>query len=140
MTRGGGGLTYHAGMAIVGHGVDLTPVERIARLRERHGEHFLIRVFTSAEREFCESRPRRVDEHLAARFAVKEATLKALGTGLRGGIRWTDVSVRREASGKPEVRLDGRAAEIATTLGIRSWFVSISHAGGSAIASVIAER
>jgi holo-[acyl-carrier protein] synthase len=140
MTREMAGLAYHAVMAIVGHGVDLTPVERIARLRARHGEHFLIRVFTEAERAFCESRPRRVDEHLAARFAVKEATLKALGTGLRGGIRWTDVSVHREDSGKPHVKLDGKAAEIAERLGIRSWFVSISHAGGSAIASVIAER
>jgi holo-[acyl-carrier protein] synthase len=127
-------------MAIIGHGVDLTPVARIANLRARYGENFLVRVFTEHERLYVKERPRRMDEHLAARFAAKEATLKAIGTGLRGGIRWTDVGIRRAEGEQPELMVEGRAGEIAAELGVTRWWVSLSHAEGSAIASVIAER
>jgi len=127
-------------MPIVGHGVDLTPVARIRSLRERYGEQFLLRVYTEEERAFAAERPRRIDEHLAARFAAKEATLKAIGTGLSGGVRWTDVGVRREPSGAPGLIVRGRAGEIAAQLGVARWHVSLSHAEGAAMASVIAER
>jgi len=126
-------------MAIVGHGVDLAPVARIAQMRERHGERFLTRVFTVAEREYALARPRRADEHLAARFAAKEATLKALGTGLTGGIRWTDIGVEREDGGGPGLVLAGAAAAAGERIGARRWHVSLSHAGGMAMASVLAE-
>lgn len=126
-------------MPIVGHGIDLTPVARIAALRERHEDRFLERVFTPAERDYCAKRPRRTDEHLAARFAAKEATLKALGTGLTAGIRWTDISIEREDAAPPTLRLTGAAAKAAERLAARRWTVSLSHAGGVAIASVIAE-
>ena len=125
-------------MAIVGHGVDLAPVARIAAMRARHGERFLTRVFTPAERAYALDRPRRADEHLAARFAAKEAALKALGTGLTGGIRWTDVAVEREDAG-PRLELTGAAAAAAERIGAVRWHVSLSHAGGMALASVIAE-
>jgi len=126
-------------MAIVGHGVDLAPVARIASMRERHSERFLARVFTPEEQAYASDRPRRIDEHLAARFAAKEATLKALGTGLTGGIRWTDISIERLESGAPTLRLRGAAAAAGERIGARRWVVSLSHAGGMAIASVIAE-
>lgn len=126
-------------MPIVGHGVDLVPVARIASLRERHGDRFLERVFTPAERAYAGERPKRADEHLAARFAAKEATLKALGTGLTGGIRWTDIGVRRDPGGPPELVLEGEARRAARQLGASRWWVSLSHAGGVATASVLAE-
>lgn len=125
-------------MTIVGHGVDLAPVARIAQMRERHTERFLNRVFTAHEIAYASDRPRRIDEHLAARFAAKEATLKALGTGLTGGIHWTDISVQRDA-GTPGLVLVGAAAAAGERIGARRWHVSLSHAGGMAIASVIAE-
>jgi len=126
-------------MEIVGHGIDLVPVARIASLRHRHGDRFLERVFTPAERAYAGDRPRRADEHLAARFAAKEATLKALGSGLTGGIRWTDIGVHRELGAPPELVLAGEARRAARELGARRWWVSLSHAGGIATASVLAE-
>jgi len=126
-------------MAIVGHGVDLVPVERIAHMRARHGQRFLERVYTADERDYAAGRPRRTDEHLAARFAAKEAVLKALGTGLTGGVRWTDIGVVRDASGRPSVILEGEARVAAERLGARRWTLSLTHAGGFAAASVLAE-
>lgn len=127
-------------MTIVGHGVDLVPVERIAQMRARHGERFLERVYTGAERDYAAGRPRRTDEHLAARFAAKEAVLKALGTGLTGGIRWTDIGVERDAAGRPSLTLAGAARDAAERLGAARWTLSLTHAGGFAAASVLAEE
>lgn len=104
----------------------------------RHGERFLERVFTEAERAYADANPRRRAEHLAARFAAKEAVLKALGTGWRDGIAWTDVEVVREPSGRPGVRLHGRAAGIAAELGVSGWLLSLTHTGDTAAASAIA--
>jgi len=126
--------------SVVAHGVDLTPVDRIARLLEAHGERFTRRVFTPSEIAFCAAAPRRPAERYAARFAAKEAALKALGTGLSHGIRWTDIAVERLPSGAPELHLAGRAAEIAAERRISRLLVSLSHAGGLAFASVIAVR
>jgi holo-[acyl-carrier protein] synthase len=96
-------------MRIIGHGIDMTPTQRIARMVADHGEHFLTRVFSERELTYAMGRKRR-DEHLAARFAAKEAVLKALGTGWSGGIGWTDVEVTLQPSGAPGVQLHGRGA------------------------------
>ncbi len=127
-------------MAIVGHGVDLVDIARIGQMIERHGDRFLSRCFTDAERGYCEASAKRRDEHLAARFAAKEAVLKAIGTGWRNGIAWTDIEVVREPSGRPTVVLTGETARIAEQLGITNWFISLSHTDTHAMASVIAEK
>jgi len=125
-------------MAIVGHGVDLTEVSRIEQMLGDHPERFLERCFTPTEQADGGDGPRRA-ERLAARFAAKEAALKALGTGWSDGVGWTDIGVIRTNAGKPELAVTGRAAEIAGALGITRWHVSLSHTGDHAIASVIAE-
>ncbi len=125
-------------MAIVGHGVDLVEVERIARMHADHGPHFLDRCFTAAEQAYCLGHKRGAD-HLAGRFAVKEAILKVLGTGWRGQIAWTDMEILNDAAGKPCLRLTGECARIAAGLGIGRWHVSISHTGGYAMGSAIGE-
>lgn len=124
-------------MRIVGHGVDIVSVQRIAQMRAQHADRFIERCFTPAEWDYARDK-RREGEHLAARFAAKEAVLKALGTGLTDGISWTDIEVTRSPDGRPGVRLSGRALEIATRLGIDAWHLSLSHADSLAIASVIA--
>jgi holo-[acyl-carrier protein] synthase len=121
---------------LLAHGIDIVEVPRIARMLEEHGERFLDRCFTGAEREYCLAGKRR-DEHLAARFAAKEAVLKALGTGWKSGIAWTDVEVVRDPSGAPLVRLHGAAAAVAAERGIGSWSLSLSHTEGYAVASAI---
>ncbi len=125
-------------MHVVGHGIDLVEVARIAGMIDRHGERFLERVFTPGERAYAGRSVKRSAEHLAARFAAKEAVLKAIGTGWRSGIAWTDVEVVREPSGAPGVRVSGVAAEIAAALGATRWMLSLTHAGGFAAASAIA--
>jgi holo-[acyl-carrier protein] synthase len=105
-------------MKILGHGIDLVETSRIEEILRRHGERFLDRVFTIGEQEHSLGSRRR-HEHLAGRFAAKEACLKALGTGLTHGIGWTEVEVAVLASGRPVLRLTGRAAEVAASVGIR---------------------
>lgn len=122
---------------IVAHGIDIVSVERIGHVLDAHGERFLERCFTSEERAMADVPNRDVAaQRLAARFAAKEAVLKALGTGLTGGIQWRDVAVVRDV-GPPRVELRGRAAEAAASWGITHWHLSLSHAGGLAMASVI---
>jgi holo-[acyl-carrier protein] synthase len=123
-------------MRIVGHGIDLVEIERVARLLEEFGERFLSRCFTQVEREYAHDKRRQI-EHLAGRFAAKEAILKALGTGWRNGIAWTDVEIQREPSGKPKVVLHGQGLRVAEELGIDQWWVSISHIATHATASAI---
>jgi holo-[acyl-carrier protein] synthase len=123
---------------ILGHGVDLAEVQRVRRSVERFGDRFLERVFTPAELAYAGDGPRR-DEHLAARFAAKEAVLKALGMGWAQGVGWTDIEVAREASGRPVLVLHGKAREVAVALGVRRWHVSLTHTGTMAMASVLAE-
>lgn len=127
-----------AGRSIIGHGVDIVEIARIERSLEKHAESFLTKCFTLQEVQDSGESKRR-PEHLAARFAAKEAALKAIGTGWSQGISWTDVETVRLDSGKPELRVSGRAKEIADSMGIDRWFVSLSHTGSDAIASVIAE-
>ncbi len=124
-------------MNVVAHGVDVVKVTRIAEMRRDHGEAFLSRCFTAGERGYALSMTRRTDEHLAARFAAKEAVMKALGTGLTQGIGWTEIEVVREPSGQPRLALSGRAAAVAAERGIGAWLISLSHTEDAAIASVI---
>ena len=119
------------------HGVDLVQVSRIKDMLDRHGASFLDRVFTSLEQQYAEASPPGRAERYAARFAAKEAVLKALGTGWAGGIAWTDVGVQHGPHGQPEVHLSGAAAKEATAMGVSVWALSLSHAGGMAMASVI---
>jgi holo-[acyl-carrier protein] synthase len=127
-----------SGMSIIAHGVDMVECDRLARSMERHGEAFVQRVFTEAEVAYCRGRRREI-EHFAGRFAAKEAVLKVLGTGWRSGIRWTDVEVINEPSGRPRVRLHGRCREIADALGLAEILISISHVSSHAIASAIGQ-
>jgi len=126
-------------MSIIGHGIDLVDVERIGRMRTDHGSHFLDRCFTAAEQAYCLSY-KLADEHLAGRFAAKEAVLKVLGTGWRGQIAWTDMEILNDPAGKPEVRLTGECLRIADALGIKRWHLSISHTRTHATASAIGEQ
>ena len=126
-------------MAIIGHGVDIVEIARIAGMLEDHGERFAERCFTVDERAYADESERVRAERYAARFAAKEAVLKALGTGLRYGLSFTDIEVRRTAEGGPVVHLHGVAREMAEKRGIVNWHLSLSHAGGFAIGSVIAE-
>lgn len=109
---------------------------RLQEMIDRHGDRFLKRVFTSTERKYCKDKKRGI-EHLAGRFAAKEAVLKVLGTGWRDGIAWTDIEVVNEPSGQPRVRLKGRCREIADTLRLSKVLISISHISTHAIASAI---
>lgn len=124
---------------ILGHGIDIVDTLRIARMLEDHGQRFLDRCFTPAEQAHCSTSEKRKIERLAGRFAVKEAILKVLGTGWRGGIQWTDMEVLPDSLGRPVCRVSGEAAKIADTLGITRWHVSISHIETHAVGSAIGE-
>ncbi len=123
---------------IVGVGIDLVHVQRLRTALERHGARLRRRLFTAGELSDCDTQ-RDPTECLAARFAAKEAALKALGTGKIAGFRWTDVEVRRSASGRPTLALAGRAKERGEALGVRRHWVSLSHDGGKAVALVVLE-
>jgi holo-[acyl-carrier protein] synthase len=127
-------------MPILGHGIDIVETRRIAHSILEHGQHFLDRVFTAAEQAYCEMNRKRRIEHYAGRFAAKEAVLKVLGTGWRGGIAWTDVEIVKDPSGQPKVNLSGECEVIARRLGITTWHVSISHIETHATASAIGMR
>jgi holo-[acyl-carrier protein] synthase len=123
---------------IVGTGIDLVEVPRIAHSLERFGERFVRRVFTELEIRYCESKQNRAERY-AARFAAKEAGLKALGTGLRMGINWRELEVRRNPGHRPILFLCGRAAAVAAQLGAQRISLSLSHTEQHAIAQVILE-
>ncbi|MEV8319113.1 holo-ACP synthase [Streptomyces sp. NPDC059900] len=116
-------------------GADLVEVARVERLiADNPG--LAARVFTGRERAYCASRPHRSGEHLAARFAAKEAVLKALGTGAAGA-DWTEVEVVNQAGGRPVVRLHGRAADLAERRHVRQTDISLSHGAGLATAYAV---
>ena len=123
---------------IVGLGVDLTEVPRLREAIARYGERFLKRVFTPSEIAYC-LRHKNSDERFAARFAVKEAAMKALGTGWRSGITWRDFEVINSSSGKPGLKLTGKALEIYSSLGGGNIAISITHTSTYALAEVIIE-
>jgi len=124
---------------IVGTGIDIVEVPRIERAIQRYGERFINRLFTPDEADYCR-RGARPAEHFAARFAAKEAALKALGVGWSRGISFTEVEVRNDELGAPSVRLSGRALELSRRLGVSRVHVSLTHHRRFAIAQVILER
>ena len=123
---------------IIGMGVDIAEVGRIRAAIERHGKGILRRLYTEKEREYCEQFKNKYERY-AGRFAAKEAGMKALGTGWRRGVRWVDLEVVREKSGRPTLALAGEAAKIAAQLGVTHIVVSITHTENQALAQVIFE-
>src|SRR5712672_3436002 len=109
---------------IVGTGIDIAEVHRIAEAMERFGDRFLNRIFTEGERRYCDSKANRVERY-AARFAAKEAGMKALGTGWNHGVRWRDCEVVRMPGGRPTISFHGRAAEFAARLGVKNAALSL---------------
>jgi holo-[acyl-carrier protein] synthase len=124
---------------IVGTGIDIAEVPRIREAIERHGERFLKRIFTEGEIQYCESKANRVERY-AARFAAKEAGMKAIGTGWNHGVRWRDIEVARKPGGRPTLQLHGKAAEFAAKLGATNIALSLTHTAEQAFAQVILEK
>ncbi len=123
---------------VCGVGIDLVDIGRIERVIEKWREAFLSRVYTAGEIEYCTGHAHSA-QHFAARFAAKEAFLKSLGMGLFEGVGLKDVEVVVLESGRPELRLHGRAHEIATGRGVASYHLSLSHSNRLATALVILE-
>ena len=123
---------------IVGIGVDLAEVGRIRAAIERHGRRFIERIYTPAEITYVERKANRYERY-AARFAAKEAGMKAVGTGWKRGVRWQDFEVANLPSGRPLLRLHGVAEEIADGLGVRNIALSITHTAEQGLAIVILE-
>ena len=124
---------------ILGTGFDLTALPRIKALLEKHGERFLARILTEDERATLPAEPARRIAYAAGRWAAKEAAVKALGSGFSAGIGFHDVEVVSLEGGRPELRLHGRASELAHDKGVTSLHVSISHERDRAGAMVILE-
>jgi holo-[acyl-carrier protein] synthase len=124
-------------MSVISQGIDIVECARIERVWRDHPKAFLDRVYTPAEQEYCVNCKTPV-VRLAGRFAAKEAVLKALGTGWRGGIEFRDIETLPDPLGKPLVTLHRKTADLSRTLGIEHILISISHAGEYAIASAIA--
>jgi len=124
---------------IVGTGVDIAEVARIAASIERFGRRFTERVFTPDEIRYCESKANKAERY-AARFAAKEAGMKAIGTGWRHGVTWQDIEVGRARGGRPTVQFRGRAAEFFAQLGATRAHLSLSHTKEFAVAHVVLER
>jgi len=126
----------------ISSGIDLIEIKRIEKALERHGKRFLKKIFSETELERLDKftarqvNPRLIAAELAARFAAKEACSKALGTGI-GPVSWKEMEVINEPSGKPTMRLSGKAAQIASTRGYTSWSVSLTHSREMAAAVVV---
>ncbi|PJF43544.1 MAG: holo-[acyl-carrier-protein] synthase [Phototrophicales bacterium] len=114
-------------------GVDLIDIERVERAIERHGERFFKRFFTPAEQTYCEGRL----ASLAARIAAKEAVAKALGTGI-GDVRWVEIEILADERKRPILVLHGNAAQLAASLGLDEWDISLTHTQQQAMAFVVA--
>ena len=123
---------------IVGLGVDVVEVSRIEAAIRQHGRRFLDRVFTAREVAYCEKHRNRFERY-AARFAAKEAAMKALGTGWAYGVRWVDIEVSRLPGGRPTLELHGATRDHSHQLGVRRFNMSITHTAESAFAEVILE-
>jgi holo-[acyl-carrier protein] synthase len=124
---------------ILGTGVDIAEVPRIRETIERFGDRFLRRIFTEGEIRYCERKARRFESY-AARFAAKEAGMKALGTGWSRGVRWRDIEVVRPKGQRPTIQFHGEAAAIAAKLGTKNIALSITHTAEEALAHVILEN
>jgi holo-[acyl-carrier protein] synthase len=121
---------------VCGIGIDMIEVARVARVEQRHGERFLHRIFTPLELEKIHGNR---SQYLAARFAAKEAALKALGTGMSGGVRWVEVEVDNLPSGQPTLNFSGTAQVRALSLGVKRFHITISHTAEHALAQVVLE-
>lgn len=138
MRSGAGGAANMSEQSgeVIGVGIDLVDVERIERMLADHGDAFLERVYTQGERAYC-GLARNRTERLAARYAAKEALLKALGTGMRDGMAWTEIEVAHDPLGAPTMTLTGAVAAAAAARGVVRVAVSLTHAGGFAMAQVV---
>ena len=123
---------------IVGIGIDVEEVARIREAMERHGRRFVDRIFSPAEIAYVERKANRFERY-AARFAAKEAGMKAIGTGWRRGVRWLDFEVANLPSGRPTLRMHGVAAKVAEGLGVRNIALSLTHTAQQGVAIVILE-
>ena len=123
---------------ILGTGIDLAEVPRIRASIEKYGERCLTRVYTEGERAYVERKANKFERY-AARFAAKEAGMKALGTGWRGGVTWHDFEVANLRSGRPTLRLHGVAQQIADRLGVKHISLSLTHTAENGMAFVIFE-
>ncbi len=123
---------------IVGIGIDLAEVSRIREAIERHGQRFIQRIYTEKEIAYVERKANKYERY-AARFAAKEAGMKAVGTGWKRGVRWRDFEVTNLPSGRPTLQLHGEAAKFAEQLGVRNIALSITHTAAEGMAIVILE-
>ena len=123
---------------IVGIGIDLAEVNRIREAIERHGRRFIERIYTEKEIAYVERKANKYERY-AARFAAKEAGMKAVGTGWKRGVRWRDFEVTTLPSGRPTLQLHGEAAKFAESLGVRNIALSITHTAAQGMAIVILE-
>ena len=123
---------------IVGLGIDLAEVDRIRKAIERHGPRFTDRIYTATEIAYVERKANRYERY-AARFAAKEAGMKAIGTGWKRGVSWQDFEVTNLPSGRPTLRFHGVAAQIADSLGVRNIALSLTHTAEQGLAIVILE-
>ncbi|MCK4379209.1 MAG: holo-ACP synthase [Deltaproteobacteria bacterium] len=121
---------------VKGIGTDIVKISRVEELVSRYGDRFLKRLFLPAEISYCQPK-KRPAIHFAARFAAKEAMLKALGTGLSQGISWKDMEVCRQPGAAPEFSFSGRVAELCRKRGITGSLISLSHEQEFALAFVI---
>jgi holo-[acyl-carrier protein] synthase len=123
---------------IVGTGIDIAEVPRIAEAIAKYGTRFIQRIFTPVEIAYCDAKANRIERY-AARFAAKEAGMKALGTGWNHGVRWCDIEVTRKPGSRPTLAFHGKAAEFANKLGTRNVSLSLTHTVEQAMAFVILE-
>jgi len=124
---------------IVGTGIDIAEVPRIAQALARHGDRFLHRVFTEGEIRYCDSKANRVERY-AARFAAKEAFFKAMGTGWMNGTAYNEIEIMNQENGKPELTLLGETAKLVEKMEFSKILVSMSHLKSIASAIVIIEK
>jgi holo-[acyl-carrier protein] synthase len=124
-------------MHLVAHGLDLVACKRIEQALREHGDRLLDRLLTDTEKRYVAGKRDPVP-HLAGRFAAKEAVFKAIGTGWRGGICWTDVEILNDAAGQPTCKLTGQVARVAAKLGIERMLISITHTDDFAAATALA--
>lgn len=122
-------------LMLVGTGIDIIEIDRIAQSIDRYGERFLTRIFTPGEIAYCQAKKKSA-ESFAARFAAKEAGAKALGTGIQHGVTWKELEVRRERGRRPNLYFSGRARQIADQMGVRRISLSLTHSNTTAMAAV----
>lgn len=126
-------------LMLVGTGIDIVEIERIAHSITRYGPRFLEKIFTPGEIAYCR-RKKNAAESFAARFAAKEAGAKALGTGIQHGVSWKEIEVRRLPGQRPTLHLSGRALHFAERLGVQHVSLSLTHTATLAMASVHLEN